>query len=44
MLAIYDLCLDPQYEVKHITQKEISDAVKLLGSGKAQLNRVNVYN
>lgn len=33
--VIYDLCLDSKYEVKPVTEKEISDAVKSLNRGKA---------
>ena len=33
--VIYDLCLDSQYEVKPVTDKEISDAVISLNRGKA---------
>ena len=33
--VIYHLCLDSQYEVKPVTDKKISDAVKSLNRGKA---------
>ena len=33
--VIYDLCLDSQYEVKPVTEKEISDAVKSLNRVRA---------